>query len=423
MYIIDKTPSILGKREARNQVTDSEINLYLAKDKRSNMHSFVRSTSEKLLSGEVFSPPADAVNDLLMSRSIESLANAAERLGPMFRRGKDYEHRLMRGGRPRLLPSNSEDLLWECFFDPYATRVESGSPAFERSGNTARRAAARVIESRDFCKCEGDDPTPDGRPDLIVEPLQDWVLLRNLISVALRLGGTLRTTKSRDTLLEDVGFSKMGRRTLMSKLATDSPGFALPVMFNPFFRGGASRDGAKKLQNITFDAKATWPLYLSITEIKSRYLGLANVASLRGCDSIKFVTGPQAEAPDGSFEPIETRPEESRWMYLVIEDRDGSSQAELADMLLNALERQLYRPHLSCVGVSMAEVAVESYDLPTALWGMVREHPGHYLLTCENCRRTIFATNQGPDRRFCSDACRITWKRRHGSLANETGGE
>ena len=395
-------------------MTHSLERMYIAQDKRSSMHSLIRFVE----AGELNSPREkvdfESANALLMARDPESLVESALKLGPMFVRETDLGDRRLAlsqidgAARKRFRQSDSTELLAECFFDPYTSSIGGGSVMFEGMGRAPRASADRVVEKYDYISDCRDFSFLGDHFSLLVEPLQDWVLLRNLLSIVLRLGGTLRAGKSPETLLEDAGFARMERRTLQSMLATDSPGFTIPVMFNPFFRGGVI-----VWRDFTYDASAAWPLLQRITEAKSRYLGLANVASLRGCGSIKFVTGPQAEASDGSFRPIHTRPEESRWMYLVIEDRGGLSQKELADMLLDSLDRCRYRPHLSYADGPMVEVSVDYYDLPSALWGLVRSHPSHYLMTCDNCHRTVFSTTQGPNRRFCSDSCRVTWSKRH----------
>ena len=391
-------------------------NLYIAKDRRSGMHSFVRMATNDAPSAPMCRPSIDSVNDLLMSKSVESLADAAEKLGPMFLAGDDFRSRILAGSDFQPLASVSDELLAECFFDPYARQVGDDPWVFERSGNAARLAASRAVEERDLCSKLSDASGDIRRGRFIVEPLQDWILLRNLLSIVLRIGALLREVDGdSSTLLEDAGFSRVERRSFSSKLAIDSPGYAIPVMYNSFFRKGSIFEN-----DIKFDLNATYPLYGRIAEIRWGRLG-ASIGVLRGCESIKIATGPQADAVPGSFEPRRLRREEAKWMYLVIENREGIGQGELADVLLNALDSQLYRPALSFSGKMMEEVSVCSYDLPTALWGLVRDHPTHYLSTCENCRRTVFSTNQGPSRRFCSDACRTTWKRRHGLLNGGAG--
>lgn len=97
-----------------------------------------------------------------------------------------------------------------------------------------------------------------------LEPLQDWVLLRNLPSISLRPGGTMRTMRSEaaeNNLLVKSGFIKSERSTLSSKLAIDAPGYTIPVMFNPFYR-----DGNALINDATFDDESTWPLYRTIAE-------------------------------------------------------------------------------------------------------------------------------------------------------------
>lgn len=97
-----------------------------------------------------------------------------------------------------------------------------------------------------------------------LEPLQDWVLLRNLLSISLRPGGTMRTMRSEaaeNNLLVKSGFIKSERSTLSSKLAIDAPGYTIPVMFNPFYRNGNAL-----INDATFDDESTWPLYRTIAE-------------------------------------------------------------------------------------------------------------------------------------------------------------
>ncbi len=69
-----------------------------------------------------------------------------------------------------------------------------------------------------------------------LEPLQDWVLLRNLLSISLRLGGTMRTMRSEaaeNNLLVKSGFIKSERSALSSKLAIDAPGYIIPDVRDP----------------------------------------------------------------------------------------------------------------------------------------------------------------------------------------------
>ena len=388
--------------------------LYVAKDKKSGMHALVRVVQREELDAPLSGVDIERANALLMARDPESLVEAAAALGPMFARTGDLAERsltveeALEATGKRLLRSDSKALLAECFFDPYATSAEAGGIMFEGTGRPQKASADRVVESYDYCGANPDLARLGNHFQVLVEPLQDWVLLRNLLSITLRLGGTLRKLGSPETVLEDAGFSKVERRTLDAKLVIDAPGFAIPVMFNPYFR-----EGNLLLNDIRFDASATWPLYGRIAEVRKGRYGMSSVGTLRGCDTIKFVTGPQAEAVPGSLESRKLRPDEARWMYLVIENKGGESQKELADLLLSSLDRQLYGPRLSYSGNSMSEVLVDSYDLPTALWGLVRSHPNHYLMTCENCHRTVFSTTQGPNRRFCSDSCRVTWSKRH----------
>lgn len=124
-------------------------------------------------------------------------------------------------------------------------------------------------------------------------------------------------------------------------------------MFNPFYR-----DGNALINDATFDDESTWPLYRTIVESQSRRLGLTNVGCLKGRERIKFVTGPQARSDLGRRVPVFTRPTEAKWLYMVIEDRGGASQLELANELITALDRLLYAPILSYTGMRQRRIPV-----------------------------------------------------------------
>lgn len=143
---------------------------------------------------------------------------------------------------------------------------------------------------------------------------------------------TMRSEAAENNLLVKSGFIKSERSTLSSKLAIDAPGYTIPVMFNPFYR-----DGNALINDATFDDESAWPLYRTIVESQSRHLGLTNVGCLKDCERIKLATGPQARSNLGRLVPVFTRPTEAKWLYMVIEDRGGASQLELANELINAL--------------------------------------------------------------------------------------
>ena len=124
-----------------------------------------------------------------------------------------------------------------------------------------------------------------------LEPLQDWVLLRNLLSISLRLDGTMRTMRSEaaeNNLLVKSGFIKSERSTLSSKLAIDAPGYTIPVMFNPFYR-----DGNALINDATFDDESTWPLYRTIAESPPDSTAIATRATF----AMSHISHGQSRAP------------------------------------------------------------------------------------------------------------------------------
>ncbi len=411
------------------------VDLFIARDTRSKAHCLVRVVRPDELDLPTPIPSASALNGLMLARDVAGLADSAQALGPLRSHREDLGKLLLTpsqvasGHAPIDLVDPDPTYLWqEAFFDPYSRATDNG---FETIGRGAKVAARRACEERAFSKRRdyGDGCV------FLVEPLADWAMLRSIISICMRLGGIYRgashdmeqaggkategVSSLRDDLLTLAGFQRIEQRRTFLPVELDAPAYVIPFGFNPFFfPGNFVRNG------IAFDPSAVNPLFDGMTVSRQRAMGLTYVTSLRGEERVRFITAMQAGKASGgsglaTTAGREARPVEDKWLYLAIEEGDGETQLDLANRLLRGVDALLGRPEIGYTSKWAKEVSPAYRDLPEALWARVREHPDHYLMTCEHCHRTILATTQGAYRRFCGSSCRSIWNREHKNESRE----
>lgn len=398
----------------------TEKSIYLALDPRSGMHCIVRLVPVDRLE-EPFPPVSpDALNDLLMARDAKSLLDAASALGPMFTaaggtgalKKRCFKPSELQGGgklKLRLEAPEPLRLIAECFFDPYTEIDDATVDGFNPTGRTAKTAANSAATDFNFLAAR-DYSFADSQFRYLIEPLHDWVFARNLISIVLRIGGLLRAGSKSENVLSDAGFAFAEPSTRRQRYMMEGACYVIPIAFNPFYQ-----KGNLILNSFKFDRNVVWPLYSSITEIEEAPLTktLLDHHLIMERD-VKFLTSVEAGQSEGHILlPRELHDPINMWWHMVLKAPEGSTQLDIANTLLRGLDRSLFKPELAYSGVSMREIepAAKPTNLLEAMWLLVREHPDRYLLTCENCHRTVLSGTQGGERRFCSNSCRTAWNR------------
>lgn len=373
--------------------------LFIAFDGKTGLHCLVRLVPAGEEGEPVSSPSVERLNSLLMAKDVEGLFDAASSLGRLrggYRALPDLCFGSADPLRGRLLPSRQDLLLSECFFDPYSAPVGSEGVGFKVSVRKERARARCAVERHDWCAAVSS--MGEGRLSgyrVVLEPVQDWVLLRNLLSVSMRVAGALRELPDGAPVLEDVGFRRASRASFHAKVALDAPAYVIPIAFNSFFREGPA------LKHL---GDAVSPLLSELTIASNRH-HLTNIFELKGGSGVKFLSAVQAERAS---------PDEEKWLYLAVEERDGGrSQAELATSLLRAVDRSIGSTDVAICRCETDEVAGTPFTLAQGLWDLFRHHPGHYIMTCDQCRRSVLVTPQGGRKRFCSGTCRSVWSREH----------
>ena len=323
---------------------------------------------------------------------------------------------LQRGiaGEMDLVPSDLGVLLSECYFDPYAEPVGTGGTGYREIGRTGKKAARELIDGFDFSNAE-DLSYLDSQFRAVVEPLRDWVFARNLLSIVLRIGGLYRAGADPKSILEAARFRKVEPSGLKDRLDMGPAAcFAIPVAYNPFYR-----TDTLAITDAPLDIRKEWPICANLVDIGRQSTRPTVDYRLKGEGNrfIRFLISLETKQPAGACR--KGRPEEDRWCYLVVSsDIDGKpvkDQMRIANRLLQAFDRRLFRPRVVYSGVKMAEIAPERNprNIMEAMWLLARDHPDRYILTCRRCMRTVLSGTQGGERSFCSNSCRATWSKEH----------
>ena len=391
--------------------------LRIARDSGTRLHTLVRKVAPNAVEGRARPlPEIEAVNDLFRARDPESVFSAISNLGPFYGQNaqdKDRCHNAAEFGAerlPRLSAPNADELLKECYLDPFSVGSPLNPWEFTEVGRVAKAAARRVTE-KGALPLDVANPFYERGYLYVEEPLHDWLLFRNLVSIAIRICAVSRTA-ARDGglagLLTSCGFTHVVPKSKAATERMERPSFVIALAYNPFFR--------RPSIDLTWDDKKIWPFSSNITtKDEGRNPVISHVAHLAGDPRVRILTGVEAERTESSLQlrrKVEERPD-IRWLYLMIEADEESGQLEAANRLLRAVDRLFHTPEVSCGG-PMGEELVTSpapENLPEAIWEIVRHHPDRYLASCKYCHRTFFTARQGAETAFCGSSCRSAYSK------------
>lgn len=389
-------------------------NVRIAYDRTSMLHVFIRRVSPQGVGSiDYGNLDYELLNDFFRARDTKALALAVDRLPPLYaQESVPYARPCLPNKLTDVLNTPVEDrLLRECYCDPMAI-PEGDSPwSFAESGRVAR-AATRIAATSYSIPDKEDGTFFDDRHLYVIEPLHDWLLLRNLISIAMRLFATAAQDPegSQSNLLVDSGFRLVHPSSRAARESMGADGLVIPVAYNPFFSRPAVDFG--------WNDRVVWPLFNALTETDQtpleRIVGFSRPRHLRDYPDVKFLTSVQADQTKASLNLKKVATGEAdKWIYLALIPNEGQSQKDAANQFLRSLDAALGSSYISCGGQPGAECIMPSYptNLPAGIWALVKDHPGRLLLRCKRCNRTIFATATGGPTRFCSSACRSAYNK------------
>lgn len=395
-------------------LTPTPRNTRLALDTRSKMHVIIRQVTSADTSAAIEQNHVnpDELNDFFLTRDVEELVLQADRLGPMFPPSDLPADRVLSvtelgkasvGGR--LGAADPHLLLAESYFDPFSSS-DGKSFTFEEVGRLARAATNRAATNFSMF---GDDGFVSGEHSYIIEPLHDWLLMRNLMSIAMRI---LACASSKDTVsasvLQNAGFSLVEPTNALSKKAMGGPALVVPVGYNPFF--------SRPTIDLTWKDSDIWPFFSKLTDMEQtaaeKFIGIRRPKHLKGDLNTIFLTSVEVGREEPSLGLKLTENVGAKWMYMAIL-QNGRTQEQSANGFIQALDKLFGSSTIACGGPKSEEVrTVDSpSNLVGAIWSCIKQHPKRYLMSCKYCHRTLFANMLGGETTFCSPSCRSAYSK------------
>ena len=419
--------------------------LFLARN-RSGLHSVVWVLEKDKFVSPMLPVSEESFDGLLRAKNAEMLLDSIRGLGALTteetvfkKEGKrlysisDFKRRL-----PKMKSSDAAMLYKETFLYPFCQEGEPGDPESERRslglfeelgadvslGNmqAAIRAAARYDA---FSNGIHDvlDKCDDSSHVVYCEPLQDWMLVRNLLSLAAQLYYWANTPEAKDSPLS--ALSHVRRYETVKYLKR--PAFALPISFNTAGRLRSHANLARMWDAVLENYAKANPLFCSGIETPrdQKYLNalkhLHFWSQISKDENVLFLSAYQVE---GTYIGKEAS-REAKWqaMYMVIVPRmrDGivmESERDMADRLFYDIERAFFtgpngvRAHRLCgwgrgdVNESDGDSLMGYKSLMGALWHRIFHHRAVGFVTCRNCGNTVLRTTKGKRSLYCSDSCR-----------------
>lgn len=303
---------------------------------------------------------------------------------------------------PRGLAAPDEGaLLKETFLAP-AGKPEGDDPWAFTTGRAARAAAREATEALSL-----EEGFFKGGP-CVVEPLHDWLFLRNLLIYAMRMAAEAASGQGGD-VLERAGFAPVEPSTRASRRAMGGPGYVAPIAYNPFF--------SRPAVDLTWDDAKVWPLYSRLTvadqSALEKAVGFTSVRHLKGCPEAKLLTSVQVDKAEAGAGLRKAGEPEAEWVYLALERVGDEGQLETAQRFIRATDGLFGCDSLSLGGDPGTELVREAHPsgLAEAAWAVVKDHPGYELACCRRCGRAFFAPQAGRQAVFCSQACRSAFNK------------
>lgn len=255
---------------------------------------------------------------------------------------------------------------------------------------------------------------------VVVEPLEDIVLCRNLGSLVLRL--TANIGSGCGDVLERSGFrhfDKMHRSRIAGEL--EDSYYVLPFKHNSSFDRTLNYS-SKWFENVFG--------YMVINPLETRILDLSPKK-----DKVLFGSVPNAvlitaqiKTGEGApFFDVGWKPEiEKTQLYLGIDD-GGSQRDEAVAFVESTVEmlRGLTTKDGEPLGWSVSESSIfDNEPLPrylfhsaaASMFGSIIYRYGYVPATCKNCGNGILVKTRGKRREFCSPSCRTQYSNRKAGL-------
>lgn len=389
------------------------MGITVAFDKKQRLHYVIRDIPRGSLGWDAGADCTRQLNSLLAAKTPTALLRAIEAMPSLYPEGRFSK-------KTRPIESAQEVRyalvrLGECDEDQLRAEMwmESATPLRSDTAKMSKFIADYGYGNEgleDWAEAVLDD----GRV-IVVEHLQDWMTLRNSLTLCGRLLAQLQD--GNHAPLEDAGFYHRNN----SRLKDDF--YIIPFKFNAFF-ARASADWEEKD-----------PLYNSLVtegKLSSRY---KFIDDLRGAfpdpseSDVFLVARPTATQEYDSFFASKRREPADKTLYLMV--RNSGDQEAMAKKVILAFteafrgledweqgmrgkegRRGTGRPlgwAYDAMGAfaKLDEARELPLSFPSALWHRLLYHHAQALVICSHCKNAILSSEQGTRREYCSDTCRV----------------
>lgn len=388
------------------------------------MHVIVRPVPNSLLlDGTVSEIGTEDVNALMTARRPASLADAIGGLPPLLPPSADsvgdgkrlYSLDEVRSGSGGLrLDSPVPELL------QYESQLDVNT-TLDSSLASAKSAAKKIPFSSEWVSDTLADLDPTSTM-VAVEPFADWALARNIVALTAKLLGLL--SSGSETPMQDAGFVQRQNGALDLAL------WYIPFAFNPFF--APTKRSLKSLRAKLSDYHVYQPLYGILThqeEIKKTlfehtYAEVFGSVPYGEQGAVFVLTAPVASENYISLLGGWKDAKERHYMLCV---GVGKSQRDDAKNVVNALTESVSKLRLPGSSAILGWTAdksarfsarpvpsVKRESLLSELLYRVVYRGNSRIGICASCGSPFIQDETGPLRDVCSQACRMTLRRRNG---------
>ena len=389
------------------------MGITVAYDKRQKLHYVIRDVPGDALEWDAGQDCTRQLNALLAAKTPTALLRAVEGMPSLYPEG-----RFSKTTRP---VASREEVHYavvrfgECDEDQLRAEMwmDSATPLRSDTAKMSKFVTDYGYDGEALAERAG-AALGEGRV-VAVEHLQDWMTLRNALTLCGRLLAQLQ--EGGPVSLEDAGFYRRSN----SRLKDDF--YIIPFKFNAFF-ARASADWEEKD-----------PLYNSLmTERKlaSRYRFLAEPRGGFPDPSepdVFLVTSPVATQEYSSVFASKRLEPVDKTLYLMV--RDSGDQEAMAKKVVLAFteafrgledwergmrgkeDRRGTGRALGWAYDAMGAFAKQDearevpLSFPSGLWHRLLYHHAQALVVCSHCKNAILSSEQGTRREYCSDTCRV----------------
>lgn len=378
---------------------------------RNGQHVVLRAFSKSELRETPQAVNPESFNRFILSKNFFMLMESIDELGIMF------DHDFIKGssrivsvetmrkaiGKGSFAPVREERLTEEIYLD-------SATP-YKPNASALKKMAA----SYDFLLVGFETALKDFNGDdvVVIELIQDWIELRNSLSVTARVLGYLLNPPEKIAGiklsedfngLEQAGFKKRKlERGILSGITQQYDFFKeyksqylIKIIFNTFF---AKDPGVKGFAQVVFDTyKDKAPLHYSVLSDEKGW-----TSALKGNRRVNFLTAPLAKfyehAADDKSQYLSIGEAGEDWHFLA---------KEFVRAMVNAYMEPKVDQNSWFNGEGYPDVMHST--LISALWYQLIYPKNYELIICQNCGNAALAAKRGMGKIWCSDACRTYYK-------------